>query len=177
MKPLVSIIIVNYNTRILLEDCLSSIDEHVTGVSYEVIVVDNASSDGSAQMVQSHFPEVRLIMTLNKADLVKSVMEKVHLKNRERSRQQYLFPELNYTLMGRKQATELVDSVLEIIKTTLEKGDHVLISGFGKFHVKFKWARRGRNPRTGEKILLKSRRIVAFRGSSTLKDKINNVHE
>ena len=114
-------------------------------------------------------------MTLNKADLVKSVMEKVHFKNREKTRQQYLFPELNYTTLSRSRATDVIESLLEIIKTTLEKGDHVRISGFGKFHVRFKWARKGRNPRTGENIFLKSRRTVAFQSSSKLRKKINKI--
>src|SRR5262249_35767502 len=55
-----SIIIVNWNTRALLADCLRSLDE-LTGVTYEVIVVDNGSSDGSAAMVADQFPNVRLI--------------------------------------------------------------------------------------------------------------------
>ena len=112
-------------------------------------------------------------MTLTKADLVKSVMEKVHLKKLGRERQQYLFPELNYALLSRKRATDIVESLLEIIKATLEKGEHVIVAGFGKFHVKFKWARKGRNPRTGEELIIDSRRIVSFQSSSKLKDKIN----
>jgi len=112
-------------------------------------------------------------MTLNKADLIKSVIEKVHLKKRKKEKQQYLFPELNYTILSRRQASQVVDSIIEIIKTTLEKGEHVLISGFGKFHVKFKWARKGRNPKTGKEILLDSRRVVSFHCSSKLKEKIN----
>ncbi len=112
-------------------------------------------------------------MTLNKADLVKSVMEKVHFKNREKTRQQYLFPELNYTTLSHSRATDVIESLLHIIKTTLEKGEHVLIPGFGKFHVRFKWARKGRNPRTGENIFLKSRRTVTFQSSPKLREKIN----
>ena len=114
-------------------------------------------------------------MTLKKADLINSVMEKVHLKSYGRERQQYLFPELNYTLLSRKRATEIVDSMLELIKTTMEKGEDILVSGFGRFHVRFKWARKGRNPKTGEKIFLKSRRVVIFRSSYKLREKINNV--
>jgi integration host factor subunit alpha len=112
-------------------------------------------------------------MTTNKADLVKKIIEEVHLKNSNKGRQQYLFPELNYSLLSRRQARDLVDSMFEIIKSTLEKGEHVLISGFGKLHVQFKWARKGRNPRTGEKIFLKSRRKVVFKSSAKLKEKIN----
>jgi integration host factor subunit alpha len=114
-------------------------------------------------------------MSLNKADLIKSVIEKVHLKKRKKEKQQYLFPELDYTLLSHRQAAEAIDSLLEIIKNSLEKGEQVLISGFGKFHVKFKWARKGRNPKTGKEILLKSRRIVAFQYSPKLKEKINKI--
>ena len=112
-------------------------------------------------------------MTLTKADMAKSVVENVHLKKPRKERQQLLFPELDYALLSRKRATKLVDSVFEIIKRILEKGENVRISGFGKFHVKFKWARKGRNPQTGEPIILKSRRIVTFQYSPKLREKIN----
>jgi integration host factor subunit alpha len=118
-------------------------------------------------------PAARHDMTLNKADLIKGIIERVHLKKRKRDKQQYLFPELNYALLSRKQATHAVDSLIEMIKSSLEKGEQVLISGFGKFYVRFKWARKGRNPRTGKDILLDSRRIVAFHCSSKLKDRMN----
>ena len=112
-------------------------------------------------------------MTTNKAALVKKIIEEVHLKNPDKGRQQYLFPELNYSCFSRRQSRDMVDSMFEIIKSTLEKGEHVLISGFGKFQVQFKWARKGRNPKTGEKIFLKSRRKVIFKSSAKLKEKIN----
>ena len=56
-----SVIVVNWNTRELLRDCLASLQEHLAGVDHEVIVVDNASSDGSPEVVEEHFPDVRLI--------------------------------------------------------------------------------------------------------------------
>ena len=112
-------------------------------------------------------------MATNKADLIKSVIEEVHFKNKSKGRQQFLFPELDYTPLRRGRAKDIVDSMFEIIKSTLEKGDHVLVSGFGKFQVQFKWARKGRNPKTGEKIFLNSRRIVVFRSSPKLREKIN----
>ena len=56
-----SIIVVNWNTRDLLRDCLESVEETVRDLSYEVIVVDNASTDGSAAMLRERFPSVRLI--------------------------------------------------------------------------------------------------------------------
>jgi integration host factor subunit alpha len=85
-------------------------------------------------------------MALNKTDIVRGVREKVHLKKQK---------------------------IFEIIKNTLEKGENVRIPGFGSFQVKFKWARKGRNPQTGEKMILNSRRIITFRYSPKLKDKIN----
>ena len=63
--------------------------------------------------------------------------------------------------------------VQQIIKETLARGEDVRISGFGKFQAKFKWARRGRNPQTGEMIILNSRRIVTFRASKKLREKVN----
>lgn len=112
-------------------------------------------------------------MTLTKKGIVDGVIDKVHLKNRKRERQQFLFPELNYSLLSRKRANDLVDALLEIIKKNLEKGENVFIPGFGKFKVRFKWARKGTNPHTGKSIILKSRRTVVFRCSSRLKDRIN----
>ena len=71
------------------------------------------------------------------------------------------------------RSVELVESVLEIMKKALENGEDVLISGFGKFCVKDKRERRGRNPQTGEDMILKPRRVVAFRCSGVLRDKVN----
>ena len=70
-------------------------------------------------------------------------------------------------------STVLVESVLRIIKSTLASGEDVLISGFGKFSVKGKTERRGRNPATGNDLILGARRAVTFRCSSVLKEKIN----
>jgi integration host factor subunit alpha len=66
-----------------------------------------------------------------------------------------------------------MESILETIKMTLESGEDVLISGFGKFCVKEKKGRRGRNPQTGDDLMLGSRRVVIFKCSSLLKGKIN----
>jgi integration host factor subunit alpha len=71
------------------------------------------------------------------------------------------------------KSTETVETILEIIKSTLTSGDDVLISGFGKFCVKEKRERRGRNPATGEDMILSPRRVVTFKCSGMLKDKIN----
>jgi len=71
------------------------------------------------------------------------------------------------------RSAELVDSLLEITKGSLESGEDVLISGFGKFCVKEKRKRRGRNPQTGEDLMLDARRVVTFRCAGVLRDKIN----
>jgi integration host factor subunit alpha len=92
-------------------------------------------------------------MTLIKTQLIDSVYKQVDLR--------------------KKKSTQAVDSLLEIIKKTLEDGEDVLISGFGKFCVKDKGKRRGRNPHTGEDLMLDERRVVTFRCSEVLRDKIN----
>ncbi len=75
----------------------------------------------------------------------------------------------------RKKSAKTVATVLEIIKSTLGSGDDVLISGFGKLCVKEKKERKGRNPATGEATILEPRRVVTFRCSQKLRDKINKV--
>jgi integration host factor subunit alpha len=73
----------------------------------------------------------------------------------------------------RNQAVELVETLLELIKSKLVSGEDVLISGFGKFCVREKRERRGRNPATGEDMMMKARRVVTFRWSGRLRAKIN----
>ncbi len=92
-------------------------------------------------------------MTLTKAQMVESVQN----------------------LLGyhRNQSVEIVESLLEIIKQTLESGDDVLVSGFGKFCVKEKAKRKGRNPATGDDMMLDARKVVTFQCSGKLKDRIN----
>lgn len=75
--------------------------------------------------------------------------------------------------LPKNRAVATVETLLEIIKKTLESGEDVLVSGFGKFCVKEKGQRRGRNPQTAEEIMLRARRIVTFRCSGVLRDKIN----
>jgi integration host factor subunit alpha len=75
--------------------------------------------------------------------------------------------------LPKTRSVELVESLLEIMKQTLENGEDVLISGFGKFCVKEKSERQGRNPATGNDLMLEARRIVHFKCSSVLKDKLN----
>ena len=114
-------------------------------------------------------------MTLTKKDIVDSVRENVRFRRPQKTRQKFLFPEMNYLPLSRRRSLEIVDSLMEIIKETLATGEDVLISGFGKFQVKFKWPRRGRNPRTGEMIILNSNRTVNFRPSKKLRTKMNRT--
>jgi integration host factor subunit alpha len=71
------------------------------------------------------------------------------------------------------QSVEMIETLLELIKFTLASGEDVLISGFGKFCVNEKRQRRGRNPATGEDMMLEARRVVTFKCSGQLKKKIN----
>jgi integration host factor subunit alpha len=73
----------------------------------------------------------------------------------------------------RKKSTETVEIILEIIKSTLASGENVLISGFGKFRVKEKRERKGRNPATGEDMIMAPRKVVTFRCSGKLRDMVN----
>ena len=74
---------------------------------------------------------------------------------------------------SKNQSVEITESLLEIIKSNLSSGDDVLVSGFGKFCVRYKKERKGRNPATGEDLMLKQRRVVTFKCSGRLRDKIN----
>jgi integration host factor subunit alpha len=71
------------------------------------------------------------------------------------------------------QSVELIETLLDLIKSNLASGEDVLISGFGKFCVKKKGERRGRNPATGENMMLAPRRIVTFKCSGQLRKRIN----
>ena len=92
-------------------------------------------------------------MTLTKAHIVETVAEQI-----------------GYT---KHQSSEMIETLLEIIKRTLESGEDVLVSGFGKFCVKTKHERRGRNPATGENMMLEQRRIVTFNCFRKLRDRVN----
>ena len=92
-------------------------------------------------------------MTLKKADMVKSIHDQLGLP--------------------KDRSTDIFESVLEIIKQSLVKGEEVKISGFGKFYVIDKKARNGRNPHTGEHMIIEPRRIVSFRYSSRARHRIN----
>ena len=75
--------------------------------------------------------------------------------------------------LAKGQASDTVETLLEIVKRTLEDGEDVLISGFGKFCVKEKSKRRGRNPATEENMMLRARKVVTFKCSRNLRDKVN----
>jgi integration host factor subunit alpha len=94
-------------------------------------------------------------MALTKNDIVKQIQN------------QLSFP--------KNQSKEITESLLELIKSVMESGDDVLISGFGKFCVKEKAERKGRNPPTGEDAVLPARRVVTFKCSGKLREKINGV--
>ena len=92
-------------------------------------------------------------MTRNKASLINSIW--------------------NNSNLPKQESISVVESLLEIIKRTLESGEDVLISGFGKFCLKDKRQRRGRNPQTGDVMMMDARRIVTFKCSNLMRDKIN----
>lgn len=77
--------------------------------------------------------------------------------------------------LSKSRSREVVERLLEIIKQTLESGEDILVSGFGKFVVRDKSARRGRNPQTTEDLQLRARRVVVFKTSGVLRDKMNGV--
>ena len=96
-------------------------------------------------------------MTLTKADLMDSIHTQLDLP--------------------RHECTQLIESLLEIIKQKLESGEDVLISGFGKFCVKNKKERRGRNPATGRDLMLGERRVVTFKCSGKLRSRVNGLEQ
>ncbi len=75
---------------------------------------------------------------------------------------------------SKKESAELVEMVFDIIKSTLETGEKIKIAGFGNFVVKEKADRRGRNPQTGEEIVISARKILTFKPSQVLKASINS---
>ena len=92
--------------------------------------------------------------TLTKADIVEAIQK-----------------ENGYSL---KQSSEISEILMEIIKQSLESGEDVMISGFGKFKVKNKRQRRGRNPATNKDLILPPRRVVTFKCSVGLRNRINS---
>ena len=74
----------------------------------------------------------------------------------------------------RKECTQITESIFDIIKGELENGNPVMVSGFGKWTVKSKRKRNGRNPKTGESLVIDARKVVTFKPSSSLKNKVND---
>ena len=74
-----------------------------------------------------------------------------------------------------KQSTDLVESIIGTIKDTLSSSDDVMISGFGKFCVKHKAERKGRNPATGDYMMLTPRKVVTFKCSGKLRERVNDT--
>ena len=92
-------------------------------------------------------------MSLTKADLIDSIYKNLDLSKR--------------------RSTAVIESLLDIMKDTLESGEDMLISGFGKFCVKDKSERRGRNPQTGAKIKIKAKKVPKFIPGKALKDAVS----
>ena len=85
-----------------------------------------------------------------------------------------LIERVNQLGFTKEKSTEILETLVELLKSSLASGDDVLISGFGKFCVSKKGSRRGRNPATGEDLELSERKAVTFKCSEILKDKIKN---
>jgi integration host factor subunit alpha len=90
------------------------------------------------------------IMALNKQEIISNISDKIDLT--------------------KKESTAIIESVFEIMKAELTKGNPVKISGFGKWTVANKKARRGRNPKTGKDLTIAARKVVTFKASAILKD-------
>jgi integration host factor subunit alpha len=93
-------------------------------------------------------------MSMTKIDITKSIYE--HLD------------------IPKKDCSRIVESLFGIIKSEFEKGNHVNISGFGKWSVKAKKERRGRNPQTGESLTVDARKVVTFKPSTVLRSKVHS---
>jgi integration host factor subunit alpha len=78
---------------------------------------------------------------------------------------------------GRKESTQIVEQVFEIIQETLESGEKVKISGFGNFVVRQKRPRRGRNPKSGNEIVISARKVVTFKSGNVLRKALNQDRE
>jgi integration host factor subunit alpha len=75
--------------------------------------------------------------------------------------------------MTKPESRQIVERLFEIMKTTLADGEDLLISGFGKFHIRQKNERRGRNPQTKASLMLRARQVLVFKSSGVLRDKMN----
>ena len=96
-------------------------------------------------------------MSMTKADIVEIIHQKIGF--------------------GRKESTQIVEQVFEIIQETLESGEKVKISGFGNFVVRQKRPRRGRNPKSGNEIVISARKVVTFKSGNVLRKALNQDRE
>ena len=94
-------------------------------------------------------------MSLTKADIIQHIVQE--------------------TGLPKNKSSHVIERLLEIMKNTMASGEAVLISGFGKFCVNKKSERRGRNPATGESMMLSARRVVTFKCSGKLRKRCNGV--
>ena len=78
--------------------------------------------------------------------------------------------------VDKQKAAQIVEDYIELIKDSLEKEGKVMLSGFGSYEVKYKPPRRGRNPQTGDSIILRARKVVKFKPSQLLRKAINGQH-
>ncbi|MCX8044258.1 MAG: integration host factor subunit alpha [Desulfobacterota bacterium] len=76
--------------------------------------------------------------------------------------------------LSKKESSQIVELIFELIRSSLEKGGKVKISGFGNFNVRSKKVRRGRNPQTGEEIKISARSVLTFKASPVLKKALNS---
>ena len=93
-------------------------------------------------------------MSMTKIDIIDSIYEKLRIP--------------------KKESLHLVESVIDIIKEELGKGNTVMVSGFGKWTVKAKKKRKGRNPQTGKEMTIDARRVVTFKPSNVLRNAVNS---
>ena len=93
-------------------------------------------------------------MSLTKIDIIDSIYEKLGIP--------------------KKECASIVESIFAIIKDDLDQGNDVLISGFGKWTVKAKKKRKGRNPQTGDSLMIDARKVVTFKPSQVLRGAVND---
>lgn len=109
------------------------------------------------ELGQNQELEGNSVATLTKAQIVEALFSK--------------------NLFTKGESAQVIETLFELIKASLEKGDEVLISGFGKFCVREKMQRNGRNPQSGEPMTLPPRKVVTFKCSWVLRDNMNRETE
>jgi integration host factor subunit alpha len=122
-------------------------------------VIENTVNNAGMNFIQNNpfFSQEHPPMTLTKDHLIGSIRDRLGISKFESLR--------------------ILESLLETVKTSLSNGEDVLISGFGKFIVKEKAARKGRNPATGEDLTLDPRRVITFKCSPVMRDRVSGKGE